>query len=98
MRFWACSGLAEKSTCNGTGTARTNDASSQTPVPDQTIDFVYDMSEFVISIRRGQFQLQDQSVYLVDAHGHREPFLHRVLDQPLCVQHHLQGITSTNTP
>lgn len=55
------------------------------------------MPEFVIGICRGQFQLQDQAVYFVDAHSHCQSFLHCVLDQPLCVQHHLRGTMSTNT-
>lgn len=92
MSFQAYAGLTES---HGTGTASTNNASPRAPSPDQPINFVYDVSEFVISICGGQFQLQDESVDLVDAHSHCQPLLHRVLDQPLRVQHHLRGTASS---
>lgn len=92
MSFQAHAGLTER---HGTGTASTNNASPRAPSPDQPINFIYDVSEFVISICGGQFQLQDESVDLVDAHGHCQPLLHRVLDQPLRVQHHLRGTASS---
>lgn len=69
----------------------TNNAAS----PDQTINFIHNVSELVVSICGGQFELQDESVNLVDAHSHCQPLLHSMLDQPLCVQHHLQGTASS---
>lgn len=47
------------------------------------------MAQLVVRVRGRQLQLQDEPVDLVDAHGDRQPLLHRVLDQPLRVQHHL---------
>lgn len=49
------------------------------------------MAQLVISVSWRQLQLQDQPVNLVDAHGDGQPLLHCVLDQPLCVQHHLRN-------
>lgn len=50
MSFQAHAGLTES---HGTGTASTNSASPRAPSPDQPINFVYDVSEFVISICGG---------------------------------------------
>ena len=35
-----------------------------------------------------KFKFQHKSIYLVDTHGHRQLLLDRLLDHPLCVQHH----------
>ena len=36
--------------------------------PDECVDFVDNMTQFVVGVARRQFQLQDQTVDLVDTH------------------------------
>lgn len=66
-----------------------HDCSLHRSVPDQAIDFIHNMSKFVIGISWGKLQFQDKAIYLINAHGHCQPLLHCMLDQPLRIQHNL---------
>lgn len=69
---------------------RVAEVPARPPVPYQPVDLIHNVAQLVVGVGGRQLQLQDQPVDLVDAHGDRQPLLHRVLDQPLCVQHHLR--------
>ena len=62
-------------------------------LPDDVVDLVDDVPQFVVGVGGRQLQLKDEAVDLVDADGDSQALLQSVLDQPLRVQHHLQ-ITS----
>lgn len=68
---------------------RVPEDTAKVPIPYQSIDLVHNVAQLIIRVRGWQLQLQNQPVDLVDAHSDRQPLLHRMLDEPLCVQHHL---------
>lgn len=58
-------------------------------LPEQAVNLVYNVTEFIISICGRQFELQNEPIHLVDADGDGHTLLNGVFDQPLCVEHHL---------
>lgn len=68
-----------------------------TELPEQSIDFIYDVTQFVISVCGRQLQLHDEPVHLVDADGDGHALLNRVFDEPFGVQHHLSRDGQTSS-
>lgn len=60
-------------------------------LPEQTVDLIHNVTEFIIRIGGGQLELHDESVHLVDADGDGHALLNGVFDQALRVQHHLNA-------
>ena len=55
--------------------------------PQNPINLCDNISQFVIGVRRWEFQLQHQSINLIDADRDSELFLYGVFDETLRVQH-----------
>lgn len=56
---------------------------------EQRVNFVHNVAQFIVGVCRGQFELDDEPVHLVDADGDGHALLNSVFEQTLCVQHHL---------
>ena len=65
-------------------------------VPEHAVDLVHDVAQLVVGVGGGQLELHNQPVDFVDADGDGQSLLHGMLDQTLCVQHHLDEDTHTH--